>query len=372
MSVKNNLAVFESYRGENFSGNPKYIMKEVAARAPHFKCVFSVMKPVSAHYGRNCIQVRRMGLKYYYYLARAKFTVNNVNFPDFLVKRPGTVHIQTMHGTPLKLMGSDIIRIEEKAHTIDLLGLFTRSKRWDVLVCPNAYTADIFSRVFRYRGKILDSGYPRNDIFVQRRDDLEFQNQLKESFGLPIDRKILLYAPTWKDYRLSKKISNPSSLGINLDFLRELIGDEYIILFKLHHLVANNLNFERYKGFAWSMSHHADIQELCLISDCLITDYSSIMFDYATLGRPMIFFISDFERYSGSRGMYFDMREQVPGPLVYDTEELATAILQLDKNSERYTSKYRAFQNKFSAWEKGTAAERVVEEYILTNGRSSK
>lgn len=362
-----NVAVFESYRGENFSGNPKYIMLELAARAPHFKCVFAVQNRVDVNYGPNCRQVRRMGLLYYYYLARAKYTVNNVNFPDFLVKRPGTVHIQTMHGTPLKLMGSDIIRVQEKAHTIDLLGLFVRSKRWDVLVCPNAYTAQIFSRVFRYRGKILECGYPRNDIFIQRGNDLEYQRKLKESLGLPIDKKIILYAPTWKDYSATRKISDVSDLGIDLLTLRRILGDDYIILFKLHHLVTNGLNFDPYAGFAWSMSHHSDIQELCLISDCLVTDYSSVMFDYASLGRPMVFFISDFERYAGARGFYFDMAERVPGPLVRTTEDLAHAILRMDEDRPLYAQKYEKFRAEFSSWEKGTAAKRVVDEYILTS-----
>jgi CDP-glycerol glycerophosphotransferase len=369
MPVNQHLAIFESYRGENFSGNPKYIFKELSARAPSFQAVISAVDLKMINPSYKCTRVRRMSLRYYYYLARAKYTVNDVNYPDFVTKRPGTIHIQTMHGTPLKLMGSDIIKVEEKAYSIDLLGLFVRSKRWDVLVCPNQYTAEIFQRVFRYRGKILESGYPRNDIFAQKKDDSAFQIQLKEALGLPLNKKVLLYAPTWKDYAANRKVAEVSDLGIDLMALRGQIGEEYIILFKLHHLVSNQLDFSLYAGFAWNMPTHSDIQELCLISDCLITDYSSVMFDYAVLGRPMIYFITDMERYSESRGMYFNITESLPGPIVDSTDRLAASIQAIESDRGRFRNRYEKFQEKFCAWEKGNAAKRVVDEYILAEGQ---
>ena len=199
------------------------------------------------------------------------------------------------------------------------------------MISPNAYSTEIFARAFDvHPTKIIETGYPRNDILYNgnNRDTID---SLKKQMNVPLDKKVILYAPTWRDDEFYSKGKYKFDLQLNLDKMREKLGQEYVILLRLHYLIAENLDLSEYEGFAYNFSGYSDISHLYLVSDVILTDYSSVFFDYANLKRPMLFYVYDLDNYRDKlRGFYFDFEKTAPGPLVKTTEEVITNIQSLD------------------------------------------
>ena len=142
------------------------------------------------------------------------------------------------------------------------------------------------------------------------------------------------------------------------------LGDDYVLIVKFHYLVKENIDWSKYGGFVIECDAQWDIQELYLVSDIMITDYSSVMFDYAILRRPMLFFTYDLKFYKDSlRDFYFDMLEEVPGPLIENTTDLVNEIknLNIEEYEEKYGEKYDRFQNKYNEFDKGTASKYIID-----------
>lgn len=208
---------------------------------------------------------------------------------------------------------------------------------------------------------MIESGYPRNDFLIYANNDKAI-TEIKKKCQLPMDKKIILYAPTWRDNQFYRKGKYRFDLELDLDLLKEELGDDYIVLLRLHYLVAENLDLSDYAGFAYNFSDHEDIRELYLISDVLITDYSSVFFDYANLKRPMIFFVYDLDEYRDRlRGFYFDIEKNAPGPLVKTTEEIIQEVKQIENNGFQPSENIELFYNKFCYLEDGEATKRVVK-----------
>src|SRR5699024_1481186 len=189
------------------------------------------------------------------------------------------------------------------------------ARKWDYLISPNAYSTRIFKRAFQFQGSIIESGYPRNDILF-RDNHVGTIEKLKVAAHLPLDKKVILYAPTWRDNQFHQVGKYKFNLEMDLNVMKEELGDEYIILLRLHYLVADHIDLSPYGNFVYDFSHYEDINDMYLMSDVLITDYSSVFFDYAILKRPMLFYVYDIEEYRDKlRGFYFDFEEKAPGPL---------------------------------------------------------
>ena len=231
----------------------------------------------------------------------------------YIVKRPGTTFIQTWHGTPLKKLALDMdtVHMAGEIGIEDYKANFKKNtKTWDYLVSQNHYSTQVFRRAFDFNKEMLEIGYPRNDILFKK-DTPEDINKLKIQMGLPLDKRIILYAPTWRDnqyYGLGKYKFNPA-----LDFSRLIEEfDDTIILVKYHYLVVDSIDWGAYNGFIRPCKVSEDISLLYLVSDLLITDYSSVMFDYSLLRRPMIFYCYDLQEYKDSlRGFYFDFLDKL-------------------------------------------------------------
>lgn len=283
----------------------------------------------------------------------------NGEFGKKIQRRKGTIYINTQHGTPLKKMGVDIPYLSHKQK------MFDKSKKWDYLISPNAYTTRIMRRAYRYPGKVLETGYPRNDLFY-RKNNPESILSVKKALKLPLDKKLILYAPTYRD---SSIIGDPKrnrvgfDFKIDLDSFHESLSNEYVFILRLHQLIAKKINTEIYNGFLLNFSGAIyDIQELLLVSDILITDYSSVMFDYANLKRPMLFYTYDIDQYQNDiRGLYLDFYKIAPGPMLSDNEELLHAIINIDRVKKNFDEKLVKFSNRFCSLEDGNAAKRIIE-----------
>ncbi|MFS0671031.1 CDP-glycerol glycerophosphotransferase family protein [Peribacillus frigoritolerans] len=361
LPIKKKNVVFQSFHGKSYSCSPKAIYEEMLEQKRNIKPIW-VLNNLKQEVPGNAILVRPHSLKYYYYMATSKYFVNNGNFPDFYEKREKTVHLQTWHGTPLKKLGFDIDPNSPSYAENTSPQICRRNARWDYLIGPNEYTSTILKRAFKFEKQMLDVGYPRNDIFYK--PNLEGKAaQIKERLNIPTNKKVILYAPTWRDYDFHNGNQHkPYEFKFNLNSFKEQFGEEYVLLLRLHYRDATRIKIEEFEDFIYNVSSYDDIQELYLISDLLITDYSSVMFDFANINRPIIFFTYDLSRYGSQvRGFYMDFQTEAPGPIVLNEQQLFHAIENVNKVEKLYNQRYKSFREKFCHLEDGKASKRTVE-----------
>ncbi len=366
LPAKKKQVVFESFLGKQYSCNPRAIYEYMLEHYPEYDMYWSI-DPRSAEVfkGKGLKTINRFSIPWLFKMARSKYWVSNSRLPLWIPKPNHTTYLQTWHGTPLKRLAADMDQVLMPGTNTEKYkrNFLNESSRWDHLISPNRYSSEIFARAFGFEKDMIESGYPRND-FLHNANNAETMNSLKERLDLPLDKKVILYAPTWRDNEFYAKGKYKFNLKLELDKMQEELGDDYIVLLRMHYLIAENLDITPFAGFAYDVSHHTDISELYLISDLLITDYSSVFFDYANLGRPMIFYVYDIENYRDTlRGFYFDFEAQAPGPLVKTTEDVIRHIQHPDPASQ---ANFDAFYQKFCYLEDGEASKRVVEKVFKT------
>lgn len=365
LPVKKNLVIFESFLGKQYSDSPRAIYEYMTVHYSEYDMYWSVAKGNNKHFEERSIKyIQRLSISWIITMARAEYWVTNSRLPSWIPKPKHTKYIQTWHGTPLKRLAADMDEVHMPGtNTVKYKENFlNEASKWDYLVSPNAYSTEIFKRAFQFDKTMIESGYPRNDFLLNSNNE-ETILHLKSVNNLPKDKKIILYAPTWRDNQFYAKGKYKFDLQFDLDRLRSELGDHYIIVLRLHYLVAENLDLTGYEGFVFDYSHHDDIRELYLIADLLITDYSSVFFDYANLKRPMLFYVYDIEDYRDNlRGFYFDFESKAPGPLVKTTEEIISEINKIDQSGFTPSDRTEAFYEKFCYLEDGHASERVVKE----------
>ncbi len=358
--LKENWILFESFFGKNYSDSPKYIYEYMAKNYPgKYKFIWVIDKPnTRIPYPHK--EIKRFSLLYSYYLARCKYFVFNGRQPEWMVKRKEMVFLETWHGTPLKKLVFDMDDVTSASPKYKQQ-VYKQSRAWDYLIAPNKFSSETFRRCFMYENKMLETGYPRNDILHDPKRN-ELAKKIRRRLGIPENKVVLLYAPTWRDDEFYGKGQYKFKLQLDLDLMQKRLGENYVILLRTHYFIADSLDVRAYRGFAYNVSKYDDISELYLISDILITDYSSVFFDYANLRRPMLFFTYDLERYRDVlRGFYFDIEKEVPGPLLYTTEEVVNAIRNIDAVNREYSQRYNDFYGRFCGWEDGHATRKVVQ-----------
>lgn len=359
--IEENWVMFETFMGKSYADSPKYIYEYLAKNYPGKYKFIWVLNDTKTKLPYDGIVIKRFSRKYAYYLAKSKYFVFNIRQPLWFRKREEQVFLETWHGTPLKRLAFDQEEVTAASPTYK--SQFYRQKQeWDYLIAANKFSSDVFKSCFMYDGHMLESGYPRNDLlYAPNKDDIA--NQIKDKLNIPKDKKTILYAPTWRDDEYYGKGQYKFQLTLDLEMLKRELGDEYVILLRTHHYIADALDVTGLEDFAYNVSKYDDITEIYLISDILITDYSSVFFDYANLKRPMLFFTYDLDKYrSILRGFYIDMETELPGPLVYTSEEVVDKIKNIDSLNNQYASKYDEFYNRFCDIDDGNASKRVVEE----------
>ncbi|MEC0854047.1 CDP-glycerol glycerophosphotransferase family protein [Bacillus atrophaeus] len=366
--INKNMIIYQSFHGKSYSCNPRAIYEKVVdLHGNHYKNIWvlnNIFKPMK----ENTITVKPHTLKYYYYMARSKYFVNNGNFPDFYKKRKKAVHVQTWHGTPLKKLGFDISPESPSYKENTSSELIKRNKRWDYAVSPNSFTSSVYRSAFQFDKEIIKSGYPRNDIFYQTNKD-DIIKYIKEELNIPLNKKVILYAPTWRDDDFhNKKQNEPYEFKFSLDRFVEQLSDEYVLLIRLHYRDAIRAQVSNYKGIIYNVSNYDDIKYLYLISDILVTDYSSVMFDFANSRKPMIFFTYDINKYSSElRGFYFNFKQEAPGPVVTRENDLFKIIKNINQFSHLYKNNYSCFVEKYCEYDSGQASEEVIK-HIFESG----
>lgn len=367
------VILFSTFDGRSYGDSPKAIYEYMLSdeRFDDYTFIWAFRNPKQFTFvldNPNTVVVTVNTKDYELACATAKYWVYNYRVSDHIYPKDDQVYIQLWHGTPLKRLGYDINisdnAMNSKSEIRDKYKV--DAEKFKYILAPSHFAAEKFISAWNLEevGKtdtVVELGYPRNDFLTNYTKE-DAQNIIKE-LNLPTDKKYILYAPTWRDNQHQAGIGYTYKTEVDFDKLRQELGDEYIILFRAHYLVANSFDFDKYKGFVYNVSGVNDINLLYVISDLLVTDYSSVFFDYANLKRPEIFYMYDLEAYGNEiRGFYIDL-DELPGPIVKTEDELIKAIKKAP-NDHSYDEKYEKFNAKFNYLDDGKAAKRVTEKII--------
>ncbi|MFJ9123041.1 CDP-glycerol glycerophosphotransferase family protein [Streptomyces sp. NPDC102340] len=355
--------LFDSFRGAQIADSPRAVFDELVRRGTDLELLW-VVRDDQVEVPAHARAVRMWSPEWYEALARSQYLVYNNHFPAWFRRREGQTVVQTWHGTPLKKIGHDI----ESVHFSDqgyLDRLSTEVGQWDMLVSPNSFSTPILRRAFGFEGEMLETGYPRNDVHHHTEQEQARRAALvRERIGLPEGKKVVLYAPTWRDDQYHAAGKYTLDFRIDLDDARDRLGDDHVLLVRRHPNVVDPVPGAG-DGFVFDVSTYNDMADLMLVTDVLVTDYSSLMFDFANTGRPMLFFTYDLDHYRDTlRGFYFDFETSAPGPLLHTSRQLVDAVRDIDSLSRTYALKYRHFTDRYCDLEDGSASARVVDRML--------
>ncbi|MFJ3302764.1 CDP-glycerol glycerophosphotransferase family protein [Streptomyces sp. NPDC086549] len=360
------LAVFSAYWNRGVACNPAAIAAELAELAPHIHPVWVVSKDNAPLLPPGTDHVIPGTRRYWEVLATAKYLTNNVNFPNPVLKRPDAVHLQTHHGTPLKRMGLDQMEHPAAAKGMDFAALLARIDKWDYSVSANSHSTRMWERAYPSRYTSLDHGYPRNDVlYSATASDIR---AIRARLGIAPGATAVLYAPTHRDYEAGW------TPRLDLAALADRLGENTVLLVRGHYFyggTASPLAGLRRTGRIVDVSSYDPVEDLSLAADALITDYSSIMFDYANLDRPIVVYADDWETYATTRGVYFDLMSEAPGQVARTQEELAEVFVSGAWRDEAATKARAVFRRRFCEYDDGRAAERVVRRVFLGESEDS-
>lgn len=372
--IDDKLILFSTFNGKSYSDSPKAIYLYLLNNDKYkdYKFIWTFKEPEDYKFlkeNKNTSIVKQGTREYEKCMQKAKYWFLNYRVADHIYPKKDQVYVQCWHGTPLKKLGYDIDKTDNALNTLKELRYKYNidAKKFKYMLSPSKFATEKFITAFNLKelGKedcIIEEGYPRND-FLYNYTEIDIANIKKKLNIENTDKKIILYAPTWRDNQHQAGIGYTYKTEVDFEKLQKELGQDYIILFRAHYFVSNSFNFERYKGFIYDASKVDDINELYIISDMLITDYSSVFFDYANLKRPIIFYMYDLEYYKNDmRGFYIDLKE-LPGNVTKMEDELIEKVKIL-KDDFRYNEIYRKFNDKYNYLDDGKAAERVMVNVI--------
>ena len=368
--------VYLCFGGRVYADSPRAVHEELVRRgAPleHFWCVRD-----SAFRPPETAEVLRHGSRdYYELLARARYLVSNDHWPTWFRRRSGQTCLQTWHGAPLKRLGPDL---SERPKAVTAYRRFLADPRdnQQAVVSPGAFATPILAQAFP-GAEVIETGLPRTDLLVDP-DRGGLRDEVRRRLGLE-GKRVVLYAPTYRDdleYRPGTRVSPLRDLPtyrsavarlagyrlghlLDLETLSSALGEDHVVLFRKHHRVVEALPHEP-ESLVRDISAYPDAMELLAAADVLITDYSSLAFDYAVFGRPLLFFTPDLDAYRDQvRGFSLDFEAAAPGPLLRTTDEVIGALRDLDAVAAVHQPRYEAFLKVYCPLADGRASARVVE-----------
>ena len=344
---------FESFYGRGATCNPRAIDAEVARTRPELTRYWGVVDAATP-VPEGAVAVVRGTREWWEARASARWVVANDWLRRQFDPQPSQVVLQTWHGSMLKRIGLDRPNVPvEKRRVID-----AERAKWDLLLSQNRHSTDILRSAYAWEGPILEEGYPRNDPLTPGSTQAGDGAAIRAALGIRPSQRAVLYAPTWRE-NMTAMVA-----FLDLERLAARLGPDHVILLRGH---------SRTVAFGASVSMpgvidvttYPEVTDLFLAADGLITDYSSVMFDYSVTRRPMIFYVPDMDAYRDSlRGVYFDLSEVAPGPVLDDQDDVAEAVLALDQAGERYAALYDPWVERFNHRDDGRSAERVTRQLL--------
>ncbi len=361
LPVDESLALYSAYWHRGYACNPAAVYEKARELAPGVRGVWAVTRGRARDMPAGVDYVVSGTLPYYRALARAKYLVNNVNWPNWADKRHDSVHVMTHHGTPLKAMGLDQQDHPAGVKDADFVAQMRRADRWDFSVTANAFTTEQWERAYPCRYETLEVGYPRNDRLARATPDEVAA--MREKLGIPAGKTAVLYAPTHREWHAGNQ------MVLDVDDFAARLGPDYVVLVRAHYFyVKPGGTAVAGAGQLIDVSAYPVVEDLYLAADVLITDYSSLMFDYAVLDRPLVIFAPDWQAYKLLRGVYFDLMEEPPGAVATTYPDLLD-LFRTGAFAGDAAAKARAhFRQRFCYLDDGGAAERVVRRVLPVTG----
>ena len=343
--------VYNSFNGR-FSDNPRAIYERLRER-PDLRHTWLVDPAHTAAFPDDVATVDVGSPDASAALESADLVVAGTHTEVEWDKAPGTTYLQTWHGTPLKRIHYDVLLVPPGR--LDYLDRDVA--RWDVLLSPNTESTPRLRKAFGYDGPVWETGYPRNDLLLSPEAG-RVRAEVRAELGIAHGVTAVLYAPTWRDDEHLTEA--PVAMRLDLPRLAARLnasGTPHVVLPRLHNMMTSRSRPDLGPDVV-DVSFYRDVRELHLAADVLVTDYSSLMFDFALTGKPMVFYAYDLERYASEiRGFYFDLFPEAPGPVVTDADDLVTAVLE--QVSDRHP-RYDAFRATYGHLEDGHATDRVL------------
>lgn len=338
LKIKKNKIIFNQFNGLGYGDNPKYICEEILKQSLDYKLVWLVRdEKIQVPVGIKKVKID--SIRAIYHLSTAKVWISNVRIPFYTKKRKSQKYIQTWHGgLGLKKVEKDVEEFLSKKY---IESAKRDSQMADLFISNCKYRSSLYKRSFWYNGEILEVGIPRNDFIINNLNNYEYKNIIRKKNNIDVDKNIILYAPTYRT-KNDMDVYKFDFMEI-IKSLEEKFNEEYIFIIKLHPNISNKSNFIKYNNKILNFSNYSDMQELLLITDVLITDYSSCMFDYL-LTRGKIFLLTkDLDMYTKEKGLNLDYYT-LPFPIAQSNEELLNNIHSFDtalyeKNTEKFLLK---------------------------------
>lgn len=338
--------IFQSMIGKSFGDSPRVLFDRIRndKRFDGYKFVWAFDDPEKFHV-KGAEKVKLNSLSYYIETLRAGIWITNVNIERGLRYKPkSTVYLNTWHGVPVKIIGNS----QKTRSDYDYSDV-------DFMCCSCEFERNIFIRDFKVRKETtVKCGMPRNDELYHI--DAKLIDKYRKELNIPADKKVILYAPTWRDSSDGGK-SYQISPPIDIDYWQRLLGDEYVMLFRMHHLTTEMMGIT-FNDFVRDLSDYPEINKLMIVADILISDYSATIFDYSILERPIISFAYDYEEYSQNRGFYENLCDVVCGNVFKTQEEVISHIKNMDNKKE--IKKAASIKNRYIDTD-GQATEACID-----------
>lgn len=351
--IQNNKIVIVNYHGKGYGDNAKYVVESLLKKNENLK-IYWALKNTDEMVPKGIKKIKFNSIKYFYHLTTAKVWLNNSRFQPFVRKRKEQYYIQLWHG------GLALKKIEYDAY--DKMTEYYKqwmqndSKITNLMISNSTFCTEMYRRAFKYNGKILEVGSPRNDILINNKENMK--EKIYNYYNIGNDSKTLLYAPTFrKDYS-----SNPYNIDLLLvkQKLEEVTNDKWNIIVKFHPIMKKNDMYVKNIDKFIDASNYPDMQELIAGCDILVTDYSSTMFEALIANKIVILYVNDLDKYNEERGTYFDLQE-LPFNIVKNNNEI---IKLIENFNDIDINSYNEFSKKVGLKEEGTASEKVAEKII--------
>ena len=355
------VVLYDSFTGNQYSDAPRAVHEELCARQVDLTHVW-VTRDGQAPVPPGVRTVEANSRECFEALATSRYVVANTHLPSWLRRREGQVVAQTWHGIGFKRVAFDLDSIQF-ANPTYLDKLAREAPNWSFLVSPSSFCTETMRRAFRYDGEICEIGSPRNDALFTS-DRAAVTERVRRVLGLPADRKLLLYAPTWRDNQFYGPGRYKFDLRLDVSAFPSRLQREYVLLVRRHpNTVDDLLGYD--SDFLFDVANYPDVRDLLVAADVLITDYSTISLDFLNTGRPILYYAYDLASYRDNlRGFYFDLEREGPGPVLETTGEVVNALRDLPAVREQYATRYQRFQEIYCHAEDGHATSRLIERLL--------
>ena len=334
IKIDDNVILINSYGGKKYDDSPKVIFEYMKTQTKYnkYKIYWAFDNPENFEI-EGAKKIKTNTYRYFFIALKAKYWITNSSIEKGLkFKNKNTVYINTWHGTAIKKMGKDA----------PITAFRFRTSKYDVMYAQSEYDIEVFSKAFELPKDIFALvGLPRNDeLFNVNKNEIE---EIRKKLNIPKNKKVILYAPTFREYNRDKNgciIAPP----IDLKKWKNKLSKNYVVLFRAHYEVNNVMGIKN-DDFIYNVTDYGNLNELMKIADILISDYSSIMFDYSILKRPIFSYAYDYEEYENKRGMYIDIKTELPNGICETEDELLEKItncnFEEEKNkTEKFFKKY--------------------------------